>query len=106
MNKRDNRDFRKWVEQVQRELVPKIRDSAFVMSLVPTGEVDVKFAVELGLSIMLDKPILACVTPGSKIPQKLAAVVDRFVEMDMNDPTCKERMAAAIKEFAEGTETP
>jgi hypothetical protein len=75
--------FRRWKRLVQRELVPMIERSAYVMSLVPEdGRADAKFAVELGLSIMMNKPIILVVQPGTKIPPKLALVGDRVVEMD------------------------
>jgi hypothetical protein len=78
------------------ELVPKIRDSAVTVSLVPKGQTDVKFAVELGLSIMLDKPIIAVVLPGAKVPAKMVTVADEIVEGDFDDPTFGARLAEAV----------
>jgi hypothetical protein len=66
-----------------------------------TGEPDVKFSVELGMSIMLDKPILAVVQPGAKVPDHLARVADLIVECDMNNPADQEKLAEAIKKFVE-----
>jgi hypothetical protein len=57
---------------------------------------DVKFAVELGFMVMLDKPIIAVVSPGSKVPLKLAKVADEIVEGDIGDPDFQERFHAAI----------
>lgn len=75
-------DDREWVKTMQRELVPKIDGSAFVASLVPASHgLDVKFAVELGVSIMLDKPILAVMQPGCEASQKLLKVADRVIEL-------------------------
>jgi hypothetical protein len=73
--------FIAWAKRVKEELVPKIDSSACTISLVPEGEVDVKFAVELGLSIMLDKPIIVVVRPGTKVPDKLALVAADIVEV-------------------------
>lgn len=69
-----------------RETATKIDQSAFVMSLVP-DQVDVKFAVELGLSIMYDKPIVAVVTPGVKVPEKLRQIADEIVEIEADIDT-------------------
>jgi hypothetical protein len=80
-----------WAKHVLDEVVPKIEGSTVTISLVPTGETDVKFAVELGLSIMLDKPILAVVQPGTKIPGHLARVADRIVEFRDDDPEGTQR---------------
>jgi len=74
--------FQEWAGRVRRDLVPKLEDSSAVVSLVPRKGHDVKFAVELGLSIMMEKPIVAVVTPGMHIPRGLAKVADEIVEVD------------------------
>lgn len=81
-NPYDNPDFRRWARRVRDKLVPMIKNSRAVVSLVNPDNVDAKFAVELGVAVMLDKPIIALVKPGTRIPEKLARVVDRFVEYD------------------------
>lgn len=75
----DDPRAREWLRQVRKGLVPKLQDSAMSMVLV-TGEVDVKFAVELGLSILMDKPIIVAVTPGTPVPDKLVRIADEIVE--------------------------
>lgn len=89
-------EFERWAARVRRELLPMIEGSRAVISIVPTGEPDVKFAVELGLAIMLDKPIVAAIEPGTRVPEKLARVVDRFVEIDFGDPSFRQRLADAV----------
>jgi hypothetical protein len=91
-------EFRAWARRVLRELVPKIERAAIVASILPEGKIDAKFAVELGVSIMLDKPIIAIVPPGVRIPEKLAKVVDQFVELAPNDTAeTSRRLEAAIR---------
>ena len=95
-------EFDKWVQRIREELIPKIKESDVFISITPSSpeEVDVKFAVELGLAIMMDKPIIATCKPGTKIPAKLAAVVDRFVEMDCdNMPESSQRLKEVIKDL-------
>lgn len=80
-------DWLSYRDRVRNELVPMIEASALVTSIIPEdGKADVKFAVELGFSIMMDKPIIAMVQAGTKIPEKLARVVDKFVEIDWGHP--------------------
>lgn len=95
-------DFDKFVERVRRELAPAVKDSHVVLSIVPVSptKVDVKFAVELGFAIMYNKPILAVVRPGTPIPEKLAKVVDRFVELDFSDPNFRDRLIEVLDEMA------
>ena len=86
----------RFVENARRDALAKIESSAFVMSLVPSGEVDIKFAVELGISIMLDKPIVAVVMPGAEVPEKLRAVADEVVEADVDLEEGRRKLTEAI----------
>lgn len=80
-------EWREWERQVREGLVPRLEESAVTVSIVPAGESDVKFAVELGLSIMLGKPIILVVRPGVRIPAKLVQVADQIIETDLDgDP--------------------
>lgn len=91
--------FDRWAERVVNELVPMIDGSAATIGLVPRGPSDVKFALELGLSIMLDKPIIAVVTPGVKVPERLVRVADRIVETAGSPADTSARIAAALNEI-------
>ena len=98
-------DWRAYVTHVEAELIPKIQESGMTISLVPKGETDVKFAIELGLSIMLNKPIMAVVQAGSEVPAKLSLVADEIVEIDfeagqdVNGPKIAEAMYRMTKRF-------
>ena len=78
----DDPDFQEWAERTRTHVMPMIQESALVISLVPKGDADVKFAVELGLAIMLDKPLLIVVQPGQIIAGKLRQVADEIVEWE------------------------
>ena len=86
-------EVKAWLRKMRANLVPMIRDSAVSVSIVPSGEPDVKFSVELGLSIMLDKPIIAVVTPGAKVPSKLVKVADEIIEGDLHTEEGRARLA-------------
>lgn len=88
-----------WIRHVLREMVPKMADSTLVISLVPGDDSgDVKFWVELGASIMMDKPILALIMGDRPIPAKLQAVADEVVRLPNGvDPAGSEAVVAAIK---------
>jgi hypothetical protein len=93
----DDPEAQAWARRVLDDLVPKLDGSAFTVSLIPTGPADVKFAVELGMTIMLDKPIIAVVQTGTQIPEHLARVADEIVEMDdYLDKSSQRRLRAAI----------
>lgn len=63
------------------ELLPKMQGSGVIVSIVTNTETDVKFALELGFAIMLDKPIMAVVMPGVKVPDHLVRVADEIVSL-------------------------
>jgi hypothetical protein len=92
-------DFDEFAASVRAELIPKLKDSSVFLSIIPENDIDVKFAVELGVAIMLDKPIIACIRPGTKIPEKLARVVDRFVEIDPNSSDWHDRLKDVLTEM-------
>lgn len=77
----DDPRAKRWIAGVRRDLVPMIEGSAYVMSLVPdSDQLDIKFSVELGVAIMLDKPIIAVVIDNRTVPPKLARVCDAVIE--------------------------
>lgn len=94
-----------WLDYAERaltELVPKVEESAIVISLVPRGKQDIKFALELGMSIMMDKPIIAVVPKGRQVPAKLVAVADALVEGDFDDPSLSGRLREAMQRVRKG----
>lgn len=97
----DDPELEAWLDSARKELVPMIEGSAIGVSLVPTGETDVKFALELGLLIMMNKPILAIVEPGTDVAPKLLAVADKVLYLDDLKSEHSERLvSAAIRELA------
>lgn len=73
-----------------------LKDSVVSLSIVPTGEVDIKYALELGMSIMLDKPIIALIAPGAVIPMKLQLVADHIIEVDLTDEASRNRLSLTL----------
>jgi hypothetical protein len=93
----DWEEFTAWHRE---HTVKAMSDSAYVMSLVPRAEeVDVKFAVELGLAIMLDKPIVAVVQPGVPVPPGLRKVAEAVITADLDTEEGKEHTARMLKLF-------
>jgi hypothetical protein len=103
----DDPNAKIWVRNVLDEMVPKLADSALVISMVPNGrsEGDVKYWVELGASIMYDKPIIALVLGDTEIPPKLVKVADKVVRLPEGiNPEASDALAQAIREMMEDEE--
>lgn len=94
----DRADFEKFAKAATEGLLPKMQNSAIIATLI-TGSIDVEFALQIGYSILLDKPILAIKLPGAEVPPKLALVADKIVEMDMSTPEGQAAFNVALGEF-------
>ena len=88
-----------FVARFRRDELQKIAGSTAFVSLVPPGEIDVKFAVELGTAIMLDKPILAVVMPDAIVPGKLALVANEIVYADLDTEKGRALVAHVAERF-------
>lgn len=96
----DDYDDREFQRVVTEGLVPRIEGSAAFVSICPgVDRIDAKFCVELGVAIMLDKPILAVVEPGIAVSDRLRRVADVVVEADITTEEGQRTVAEAIKEF-------
>lgn len=89
---------RAWRERANRELRPMIENSAATLSLWPTdGKPDAKFAVELGFSLALGKPLVILKPSGANVPATLARLAAAIIEYDrLDDPTIMDRVRQAL----------
>lgn len=101
LNDEDRLHWDGFVDHFRREAVSKIEGSGLFISLVPSEGFDVKFAVELGAAIMLDKPIIAVVMPGVEISDHLRRVSDQVVEADLDTEEGRDKIARAISVFVQ-----
>jgi hypothetical protein len=77
-----------------------MEDSEVMVSISPPeGKTDIKFAVELGLMIMLDKPIMVVAGPDRPIPPKLALVADKIVHADITTDEGRLTLATEIQNW-------
>lgn len=91
----DDPAWQRYAKHARDELAPMIKDSAITMSVF-SGKIDPKMAIELGYMVLLDKPIIAVVTPGAEVPGKLAIVADEIVELAIDDPSFATRLQDAM----------
>lgn len=80
----EEEEFAEFVRHIRANTAKKIEKSSYVMSFVPTSDgVDVMCAVEMGLAIMMRKPLILITTARSDVPPKLRQIAD--AEVDMSD---------------------
>jgi nucleoside 2-deoxyribosyltransferase len=82
----EGQEWLDYADHVRKTLIPMIRESPVTMSLMTGSDFDPKVAMETGYMILMDKPIITVVTPGVKVPRKLAMVSDEIVEADLDKP--------------------
>lgn len=99
-------DWDEFVNYHREHTVKAMEKSAYVMSLVPAGEVDVKFAVELGLAIMLEKPIIAMAQPGTRIPRGLSKIADAVIVADLDTEEGKTEAMSQIQQAMSRVDKP
>ena len=92
----DRTEWDRFVDHFRRDALGKMEESAFIASLVPSGEFDVKFALETGAAILLGKPIVAICHPGAELPGKLGLVADIVVEADVDTEEGRRAIAEAL----------
>jgi hypothetical protein len=105
MNEHGNYDrrrsdyFQELRQRVHAALYPKVADSDFYLAIAPLNdEPDAKYCLELGMAIMLDKPLLILVGKNRTIPDHLRRVADKIIEAD--DPSqAADAIQAAMLEW-------
>lgn len=98
MSPEEQKEWDAFVEAFRREAVEKISGSAGFLSLIPeSDDIDVKFCVELGAAIMMNKPIIAVVHKGRTAPEKLAKIADEIVYADLDTTEGQKEVAMAIR---------
>lgn len=105
-NPYDSDDFRRWADDMRERLIPNMKDSASVLMIAPRmeGKFDIEFALQIGASILLHKPLILLVHRGSTIPPKLRAIADRIIETDLDNITMdvaemQQQIRQAITDF-------
>lgn len=88
-NPYENRDFLRWADDMRARLIPKMKDSASVLMIAPdmSTKFDIEFALQIGASILLEKPLILLADKKRNIPPKLRAIADRIIEADLDNVT-------------------
>lgn len=92
-----DQDVRKFLDGVARDIVPKMKASAFVLCPLAPNDVDIFMALQIGAAILLEKPLLVIATGGVWVPPKLRRIADIVVEGELKDPETQQRVHEAVK---------
>lgn len=91
-------DAAKFAEWFHEQIEDKMRESSIITALVPPkGELDWSICLQIGAAVLLDKPIMALVTPGTEVSKHLMAVADEIIEGPYDSAGFSERMRAGLE---------
>lgn len=90
-------DDDEFIAHVREQMIEPMKKSHMVATIW-AGVVDWKISMEMGAAMLLDKPIILVIAPGTAIPAKLALVADDIVEGSMDDPKALAKSVAASLE--------
>jgi hypothetical protein len=89
------------VRSYREDLVDKMTDSALVLSIVPTGEPDLKLVIETGLAVLLDKPIVLVLQPGAEPSENMRRLA-RGTVFDIDTEEGQRQLRAVLGKFSFG----
>lgn len=97
LNPEEQRVLDELFEEARTGMLPKMKSSAFVMVAL-TGEMDLALALQVGVVILLEKPLLLLVMKNAWAPQRLRALADAVVSIDdMETPEACEKVKQGLE---------
>ena len=90
--------LRELFADAKENIVPQMMRSAFVIGAM-SEEPDLALALQIGLSLMLDKPLVLLAPPGLWLAPRLRALADTVVVGDLKEPGVRERLMTAIQKI-------
>jgi hypothetical protein len=84
-----------WMENIATSL-PELAASPTALIVATGQKPDISYAVHLGLTILMDKPLLVLAAPGTPIPRHLRRAADVVVEANLDTREGQLKMAAGM----------
>ena len=97
-----NAEWTRFERHVRESLIPKMAESETVLVISPEfGDFDVEFALQIGASVLLEKPLLVVVPEGRTIPPKLERLADRIITVDLlaDSEMAQKQIQRELKQF-------
>lgn len=95
-------EWQRFENEVREQVVDKMAHSALVTTLNPGDRgPDVKLAVEVGMTILLDKPMLVIARDGDDVPEMLARVAHAVIRHsgDLDTEEGKQELFDQLKPY-------
>lgn len=97
----DDKEMKRWLKAAVDSCGTQIEESDSFASIFTSNFRDSPLcALQLGIAIMLDKPIVILADHKEKIPKHLTKIAGLIHRVDMNDPKSLQGAGSAIQEFS------
>ena len=90
--------MRNLAEHAREDIIPKMRGSAFCLSLLTPDGVDPYLALQVGVALLLEKPLIIIAVAGAWVPERVRRLADYVVTgPSITDPATQEALRSAIE---------
>jgi hypothetical protein len=103
MSRRRDRAWADYSAAFRRDVLPRLLSSAYMLTIaegVPSAITNdvIQQATELGLMLLLDKPLVVIVPTGADVPATLRRAATELIDdVDMDDPASQDRIAEVFR---------
>jgi len=93
--------FQRLRDKARGDIIPKMTNSAMVFCpIFSDKDKDIWMALQLGLALLLDKPLVVLGTDNAELPARLRQVADVVIEASsMQEPGLADKVAKATAEM-------
>lgn len=97
---KDNKELKDWLKSAVAATGDKIEESDSFASIFTSNYKESPMcALQLGIAILLDKPLVIIADHKEKIPKHLTKIAGLIHRVDLNDPKSMQGAGLAIQEF-------
>lgn len=94
---RSDPQWRAWADHVRDNVVGRILASTHIIAVVPERADDLQFAAEVGLAMMLGRPLILVIAEGRGLPVKLGEVAETVVRYGPTAGPLEQQLRAALR---------
>ncbi len=94
----DNPGFRRYAKHFLKNVRPEIARSSYFVAIAPQGTcADVQMATEIGMAIMLDKPLIVIAPEGRHVAERLLRIADHVIVGNADTDAGREEIARKLE---------
>lgn len=101
MRDEDEEEFTEWLQEAVKRSAKPIQQSNMFVSLATKNYIESPLcALQLGLAILMDKPIVIIADKNEKMPEALVKIAKVIERVDFDDKADMDRALTSVNNFA------